>query len=224
MTKQQTVSDFLATIDKSDRTCRNHRQKLEETYSLELVERRGSQYFVIEPYTALWIASLRNDSLPAVGDDLEAWCNDYLATESEPEPEPIQGEIEIYDSQAIQSLPQPEFSSSIDLGGFSSNTFEAQSYSDPMAVVDRVRRGHDQIIAAMRQNVADGQQILNATTHAVLEMDEESRRIADAAEQYRIEKAVQSALVNQQQQALQQKVQQQQSLGKPATGSQQPQS
>lgn len=82
MTNQKTVSDFISTIGKSDRTCRTHRQKLEDAYDIELVERRGSQYFVIEPYSALWLASLRNDVLPAVGDDIETWCNDYLSADS----------------------------------------------------------------------------------------------------------------------------------------------
>lgn len=222
----QTVSDFCSSTGKSDRTCRNHRQKLEQAYGIELVERRGSQYFVVEPYTALWLASLHNDVLPAAGDDLEVWCNDYSSSDAraEPESEVMQGEIEIHHGNDINFLPQPEFSTTRTLNAIAPSRFNAQSYADPMALVEQARRTNNQIIQAMGQQLDSQQQILNATTAAALEFDAENQRIADAAEQYRIENAVQRALIGQQSQVVQRKYEQQQALGKSPAGSPSPQS
>ena len=132
--------------------------------------------------------------------------------------------IDIYQGNHQNTLAAPDLSGSRDLGQLRSPRQTVNSYADPLALAQMVVSQNAQIVGAMSADLEQRQQQLDRTNEALSLVEQSNQNLITQAQSYQIEAAVQGAMLNQQTQALQRKVQQQQALGKPADGSQPPQS
>ena len=126
--------------------------------------------------------------------------------------------IDIYQGNHQNTLAAPDLSGSRDLGQLRSPRQAVNSYADPLALAQMVVSQNAQIVGAMSADLEQRQQQLDRTNEALSLVEQSNQNLITQAQSYQIEAAVQGAMLNQQTQALQQKVQQQQSLGKPAAG------
>lgn len=134
------------------------------------------------------------------------------------------GSIEILQGNHQSTLAVPDLNGARDLGTLSSPYMQVESYADPLALANQLINQNAQIVGAMSADLQQRQVQLDRTNQALNLVEQSNQNLIAQAQQYQIESRVQAAILNQQTQALQQKVQQQQALGKPATGAPQPQS
>lgn len=218
-----TLNSIAAECEASKRSAQNWLKKAVEKYG-ELGElREGARYFSdAEREQVLEFASGRKKAAPVPATPATA-ASTVTSPAIAPDVLPP-ASIDIYQGNHQNTLAAPDLSGSRDLGQLRSPRSQVNSYADPLALAQMVVNQNAQIVGAMSADLEQRQQQLDATNQALSLVEQSNQNLIAQAQSYQIEAAVQGAMLNQQTQALQQKVQQQQSLGKPPTGSQQPQS
>ena len=132
------------------------------------------------------------------------------------------GPLQIHQGNHQHTLAVPELGGSRDLGQLRSPHQTVSSYADPLALAQQLITQNAQFVGAMSADLQQRQAQLDATNEALAAVENSNQNLMAQAQRYQIEAAVQGAMLNQQTQALQRKVQQQQALGKPAASSSSP--
>ena len=144
-------------------------------------------------------------------------ANDTVATEPATLPT-TPAEIQIYEGNHQQTLAPIDMTGARDLGQLRSPFMEIQSYQDPLAMAQQLVSQNSQFVGAMSADLQQRQEQLNRTNEALALVEQSNQNLLHQAQQYQIESRVQAALINQSTVQLQQKINQQQGLGKPVSG------
>ena len=127
-------------------------------------------------------------------------------------------EIEIYEGNHQRTLAPIDMSGARDLGQLRSPLMTIESYQDPLAMAQQLISQNQQIVGAMSADLQQRQEQLNRTNEALAMVEQSNQNLLHQAQQYQIESRVQAAMLNQSTVQLQQKINQQQGLGKPVSG------